>query len=189
MPRVLPEYRNIARSRIIEVACVVFREKGFRLTTMDEIAHKLGISKAALYTYFKDKEALFRATYELNPGELEQAIEWVVKQGDARKAFETFFDRMMPASKQGAGLTFEVASEATRNPELREVLKRHHDQYIELIERCIIATSKKRRAGARQLAGSILALWSGVESLVALGYPIEEARSYWNCAIAKLLGS
>jgi AcrR family transcriptional regulator len=189
LPRVLPEYKSIARSRIVEAACILFREKGFRHATMDAIARKLGISKAALYTYFKDKEALFMATYELDPGQLERVIQWVVKQGDTRKAFEAFFDRMMPASTRSAGLEFEVISEATRNPELREVLKRHHDQYIDLIERCLIATSKKKRADARQLAGSILALWNGMESLIALGYPTEETRIYWNNGIGKLLGS
>jgi AcrR family transcriptional regulator len=188
LPRVLPEYRSIARSKIIEAACSLFREKGFRHTTMDEIARKLGISKAALYTYFEDKEALFRATYELDPGQLEHVIDWVVKQGDTRKAFEAFFDRMMPDSRRAAGLSFEVISEATRNPELREVLKGHHDQYLDLVERCLVATSKKKRTEARQLAGSILALWSGMESLVALGYPVEEARTYWNSAIGRLLG-
>jgi AcrR family transcriptional regulator len=187
LPRVLPEYRSIATSKIIEAARALFREKGFRQTTMDEIASKLGISKAALYTYFKDKEALFKAAYESSPRELEQVIEWVVKQGDTRKAFEAFFDQMMPDSKRAAGLSFEVISEATRNPELREVLKKHNDQYLNAVERCIIATSKKKRADARELAGSILALWNGMESLVALGFPLEEARVYWNSAMSKLL--
>jgi len=189
MPRVLPEYRSIATSKIIEAARVLFREKGFRQTTMDEIARKLGISKAALYTYFEDKEALFKAAYESSPRELEQVIEWVVKQGDTRKAFEAFFDKMMPDSKRAAGLSFEVISEATRNPELREVLKKHNDQYLDAVERCIVATSKRKRADARELAGSILALWSGMESLVALGFPLEETRIYWNSAMSKLLGS
>ncbi|HME18889.1 MAG TPA: TetR family transcriptional regulator [Nitrososphaerales archaeon] len=189
MPRVLPEYRSIATSKIIEAARTLFREKGFRQTTMDEIARKLGISKAALYTYFKDKEALFKAAYESSPRELEQVIEWVVKQGDTRQAFEAFFDRMMPDSKRAAGLSFEVISEATRNPELREVLKRHNDQYLAAVERCIIATSKRKRADAKELAGSILALWNGMESLVALGFPLEETRVYWNSAMSKLVGS
>jgi AcrR family transcriptional regulator len=188
LPKVLPEYRSIVTSRIIEAACALFREKGFRHTTMNEIARKLGISKAALYTYFEDKEALFRAAYDLEPGQLERVIEWVVKQGDTQKAFEAFFDRMMSASTRSAGLRFEVISEATRNPELRGVLKGQHDQYLNLIERCLVATSKKKRADFRQLAGSILALWSGMESLVALGYPMDEARTYWNSAIGKLLG-
>jgi AcrR family transcriptional regulator len=189
MPKILPEYRSIATSKIVEAARALFREKGFRETTMDEIAHKLGVSKTALYTYFKDKESIFKAAYESSPRELEQVIEWVVKQGDTRQAFEAFFDRMMPDSKRVAGLDFEVISAATRNPELREVLKKHHEQYLDAVERCVVATSKRKRADARELAGSILALWNGMESLVALGFPLEETRVYWNSAMSKLLGS
>jgi AcrR family transcriptional regulator len=187
LPRVLPEYRSIATSKIVEAARTVFREKGFRQTTMDEIAGRLGISKAALYTYFKDKEALFKAAYESGPRELEKVIEWVVQQDDTKKAFEAFFDQMMPGSKRGAGLEFEVISEATRNPELREVLKKHNDQYLDAVQRCIDSTSKLKRPNSREVAGSVLALWNGMESLVALGYPLNEVRIYWNTAMQKLL--
>jgi AcrR family transcriptional regulator len=189
LPRVLPEYRSLVTARIVETACALFREKGYRHTTMNEIASKLGMSKAALYTYFEDKEALFRAAYELDPGQLERVVGWVAKQWDTRKAFGALFDRMMSTSPGSAGLRFEVISEATRNPELKGVLKAQHDQYLEMIERCLVATSKEKRADSRKLAGSILALWSGVESLVALGYPMDEARTYWDSAIGKLLGS
>ena len=167
----------------------MFREKGFRQTTMDEIAGKLGISKAALYTYFKDKEDLFKAAYESSPRELEKVIGWVVQQGDTRAAFEAFFDKMMPEAKRSAGLDFEVISEATRNPELGEVLKRHNVLYLDAVERCILETSKQRRANSRELAGSVLALWNGMESLVALGFPMTEVRAYWNSAMEKLLKS
>jgi AcrR family transcriptional regulator len=187
LPRVLPEYRSIATSKIVEAARTVFREKGFRQTTMDEIAGRLGISKAALYTYFKDKEDLFKAAYESAPRELEKVIEWVVQQGDTKKAFEAFFDQMMPDSKRSSGLEFEVISEATRNPELREVLKKHNDQYLDAVQRCIDATGKRKRADSRGLAGSVVALWNGVESLVALGYPMNEVRGYWNTAMERLL--
>ena len=102
-PKVLPEYKSIATSKIIDAARALFREKGFRQTTMDEIAGKLGISKAALYTYFKDKEDLFKAAYESSPRELEKVIEWVVQKGDTRAAFEAFFDKMMPEAKRSAG--------------------------------------------------------------------------------------
>jgi hypothetical protein len=118
---------------------------------------------------------------------LEKVIKWVVKQGDTKKAFEAFFDQMMPDSKRSAGLSFEVISEATRNPELRDVLKKHYDGYLGAVERCIIETSKQKRTNTRELAGSVLALWSGMESLVALGYPMEEVRGYWNSAMEKLL--
>jgi len=48
-------------NEIIEAAFVLFAEKGFTTTTMDEIAHKAGISKGSIYNYFNSKEAIFEA--------------------------------------------------------------------------------------------------------------------------------
>ena len=189
MPRVLPEYKTIAKSRILETAKAMFREKGFRQTTMDEIAKKLGISKAALYTYFNDKEELFKAAYESSPRDLEKMIKWVISKGDTRKAFRLFFDEMMPASGKAVALDFEVVSEATRNPTLREVLKKEYEQYVEAVQRCVEETSKGKRPESKDLAGSITGLWHGMEIMMALGYPIGEVRDYWNHAMEKLLAS
>ncbi len=188
MPKVLPEYRAIARSRILEVAKAMFRENGYRQTTMDGIARKLGISKAALYTYFKDKEELFKAAYESSPRELEKLIKWVTSQGDVNKAFRAFFDQMMPGSEKGAALDFEVISEAARNPELRKALKEEFDGYLVAVQRCIDETGRLKRQDSRSLAGPITALWHGMEEMLILGYPIGEVREYWNSAMEKLLG-
>jgi TetR/AcrR family transcriptional repressor of mexJK operon len=48
------------RGRIIEAAQKRFAHYGLEKTTMLEIAEDLGISKAALYYYFTDKEAMFK---------------------------------------------------------------------------------------------------------------------------------
>jgi AcrR family transcriptional regulator len=39
----------------------VFSEKGYHDATMDDIAERIGVSKAALYQYFESKEDLYRA--------------------------------------------------------------------------------------------------------------------------------
>jgi len=187
LPRVLPEYKTIAKSRILEAAKTTFREKGFRQTTMDEIAKKLGISKAALYTYFKDKEELFRSAYESSPRDLEKMIERVVAKGDTRKAFRSFFEEMMPRSEKGVALDFEVISEAIRNPELRAVLRKQYDEYIEAVQRCIEATSGRDGSQQKNTAKSITALWYGMETMLALGYPIEVIRDCWNGSMERLL--
>jgi AcrR family transcriptional regulator len=47
--------------RILDSAFSVFGEQGFQATTIKEIACGAGISSGSIYTYFPDKEALFRA--------------------------------------------------------------------------------------------------------------------------------
>jgi AcrR family transcriptional regulator len=53
------------RSRIIEAAVAIFREKGYQATTLKDIAAGAGISTGSVYTYFEDKAALVKdaATY------------------------------------------------------------------------------------------------------------------------------
>lgn len=55
------EHIDEVKDRIIEVALQAFREKGLRNVTMDEIAHRLSMSKRTLYQLFSDKEELLLA--------------------------------------------------------------------------------------------------------------------------------
>ena len=60
---------------ILEAALALFVEKGFAGTRLDDVAERAGLSKAAIYLYFKDKEALLegviRQTISANVGTME----------------------------------------------------------------------------------------------------------------------
>ena len=51
---------QVHREAIALAAGQLFTKKGIQAVTMDEIAEKAGYSKATLYVYFKNKEALIR---------------------------------------------------------------------------------------------------------------------------------
>lgn len=50
--------RNISRQKIVETARGLFREDGYRGTTLDHVAAELGVTRAALYHWVPSKEAL-----------------------------------------------------------------------------------------------------------------------------------
>jgi AcrR family transcriptional regulator len=50
--------QTLVRAEIVEVAAQVFAELGFRKATLDDIAGRLGISRATLYHYVEGKEDL-----------------------------------------------------------------------------------------------------------------------------------
>ena len=52
------------RRVIFETALVLFREKGFDASTMQQIADRAGVAKGAAYYYFPSKEAIIQAYYE-----------------------------------------------------------------------------------------------------------------------------
>jgi TetR/AcrR family transcriptional repressor of mexJK operon len=47
---------------LLSVALDIFLERGFELTTMEEIATQVGMSKRTVYARYEDKAALFKAT-------------------------------------------------------------------------------------------------------------------------------
>lgn len=59
------EQRLEARTRILTAAAACFAEKGYSGCSVQEIADKAGMSKGALYVYYKSKEDLFKAMIAL----------------------------------------------------------------------------------------------------------------------------
>ncbi len=89
------------KERILNAAMIVFAEKGFHLTTVDEIAEAAGVGKGTLYRYFANKETLFSELIRLRLEELEQSAQAILDGQDdvltmitkyVRIYFE-FFDR------------------------------------------------------------------------------------------------
>ncbi len=58
------------REQIVEVAARLFQKGGFKSTSLDEVAAEIGITRPALYYYFRSKEDLLAAIYEQAVGML-----------------------------------------------------------------------------------------------------------------------
>jgi AcrR family transcriptional regulator len=52
------EVRALKRRAALRVAARIFNEKGYHATSLDEVAEEIGVTKTALYYYFKNKEQL-----------------------------------------------------------------------------------------------------------------------------------
>jgi len=184
MPKVVPEYKEEARSRILDAANRVFAEKGYHEATMEDIAKRLGVSKGAIYLYFSSKEDLFEAMVKTAP----QAFKEILyssfgDEADPVQSTTEFFDKMLKLSASNPGLSFEILSEASRNPTLRRILKQNHAEYEKVLTSFLAEGQKRRFVGdnldIRPLANSLIALWNGLETLLVSGLTVEEARRAW----------
>ena len=61
MSSTTPTAEGTRQERVLTVALEVFGRYGFRKASMDEVARAADISRQGLYSYFANKEALFRA--------------------------------------------------------------------------------------------------------------------------------
>jgi TetR/AcrR family transcriptional repressor of mexJK operon len=107
--------------RILDVAVRLFMLRGFRATSMDDIAREAGMSKLTLYRRFKDKSALFTAVierkcHEFIPDEMfdipdhETARESLLRIGNA------FFQLLL--TEDAISMERMMAAEAAENPVL-----------------------------------------------------------------------
>ncbi len=183
MPKVVPEYREEAKNRILEAAFQEFSEKGFYQTTMDDVARRVGVSKGALYLYFNSKEELFKGIYEKAPQILGDLMRSSFKGDNFIESFSQIFDGLMKQYAANPGLSFEIFAEATRNPSLKKVLRTNYDDYVNVMVRFLKEqkqqTPSTRDQDIHALAQALISLWNGMEALLVVGYPVAEVKRAW----------
>jgi len=177
MPKVTLEYKELVKTRILESAHRVFSQKGYREATMDEIAEGLGLSKPALYRYYKSKEELFREIFRLFNQAASKALRESFKSGGLDG--ETFFAVI---DKWGwtPNLFLSAASEAPRNPKLKKILadgyKTGVDMVGSFIEELKTRGILKKEANPRLTAMGAIAIHDGLLIWEVAGLSRQETR-------------
>ncbi len=60
------EYAALTRAALLEAAAELFAEKGFDVTSVDDIAGAARVSKGAVYHHFPDKRAIFDEVFQVS---------------------------------------------------------------------------------------------------------------------------
>jgi AcrR family transcriptional regulator len=84
-PKALEELRGRSRKKAEQIlggARAAFLELGYGSASVDVISKRAGVSKATLYAYFKDKEALFSAVVGLEIRTQSERLTEVVASGE-----------------------------------------------------------------------------------------------------------
>ena len=171
------EYKELVRTRILESAHRVFSQKGYREATMDEIAEGLGLSKPALYRYYKSKEELFREIFRLFNQATSKALRESFKGGGLDG--ETFFALI---DKWGwtPNLFLSAASEAPRNPKLKKILAEGYKTGVEMVGSFIEELKSrgilKKEANPRVTAMGAIAIHDGLLIWEVAGMNRQETR-------------
>ncbi len=156
------------KSQILDAATAVFARKGFYEASMDDIVDESGLSKGALYWYFKSKDQIISALLDrLFEPELEELRALVNAEGSARTRlleFAALTAREMKRMTRIIPLTYEFYALAFRNPavrkKLREFLREYIRNLIPLIEQGM-ARGEFRQTDAAQIATALAAVGEG----------------------------
>jgi AcrR family transcriptional regulator len=181
MPKVLPEYKKQATDKILLAAKAVFAEKGYYEARMEDIAERVGVSKRTLYLYFKNKEDLFRAICAAAPQSMQRNLESALNTSDLMATCEAIFDSTV--KDPFAGLNFEMLAVASRDPELRKMLRQLYENEIDVTEQFLTEMKKKRLLSqdldSALLARALMALYDGIAGDIVLGLDRSQLRETW----------
>ncbi len=191
MPRIITEYKEEVRKKIIEAAFSLFLDKGYHGTTMDEIAERLGVTKPALYQYFPSKEDLFAAVAERSRQELMGTLQLSYVDRNIRDGSAALFDSLLAYAPQFSSMFSEMMLLAARNERLRAVLHEDRIGDIRIIERFIAGQQEtgyiSPRLNPRVLAIACDALVNGLLLDVMAGMDKEEAKKVWLETVTRLV--
>lgn len=192
MPKVVPEYKEEAKARIVDAATEMFLENGYKKTKMTEIARKLGVSKGALYQYFKSKEALllevimsgsqFRRSSVFNDMTAEQI---------SLLSTRDYFDKMIQSTSQIDKFGVEIAGVALHNPELLKGMRNFYFDEVNIIQKYLDDVKKqgliKSQVDTRVAAVAILSFRSGLRGFMSTAESPETIYKTWKQQVDLML--
>jgi AcrR family transcriptional regulator len=76
----------------LDRSLLLFWEKGFQNTSLDEIAEAVGVKKPSLYAAFGDKEMLFRKVLQRYSSKLSEPVQVLDRHSNIREAIDAFIE-------------------------------------------------------------------------------------------------
>jgi AcrR family transcriptional regulator len=76
----------------LDRSLLLFWQKGFQNTSLDEIAEAVGVKKPSLYAAFGDKEMLFRKVLQRYSCKLSEPVQVLDRYDDIREAIDAFIE-------------------------------------------------------------------------------------------------
>ena len=155
------------REEILAVAMRMFIQQGYHGLAMRQISEAVGVSKAALYYYFKDKEELFLAILNSYLNDMEASIDAIrAKSGSSADHITQFVESVLRQPAEQRALTRLASQEMGQlsATSRKKFDKLYHEKFIGKLT-AILQEGMDR--GEFQSLNAEIATWS----LLGIMYP------------------
>ncbi|MEN8116079.1 MAG: TetR/AcrR family transcriptional regulator [Bacteroidota bacterium] len=154
--------KDNTENKILDAAQTVFIQKGMDGARMQEIANEAGINKALLHYYFRTKQKLFEAIFQMLFSQVFPNIETLVLSDlPIKEKLGTFIEKYIDLLLKNPFLPTFILKEINRDPEfLASVIKSQGikpEQIFEMLEKEMDA-GKIRRMDPREIMVNMLGL-------------------------------
>lgn len=172
-----PDVSAERKQQIYQAALACFGSKGYHSTTMDDIVAESGLSKGALYWYFKGKKELFLALF--NEMMVQFGEEWasVVEKGGesateklsaSMKLFRVGLGQMLPFF----GVMMEAWALTRHDEDVESLIRDFYKPYLEIMLDIIedgVASGEFSVQSSRATSLIIMTLFDGITLAIATG--------------------
>ncbi len=177
MPRTKnKEHSARRRNEILNAAIKAFARKGLSGTSMDDIVRESGLSKGAIYWYFKSKDEiimeLMTTFFSSGMPELKQLVN---SSGSASAKLRDFLELAVAETNkmmQFRPVVQELYVLALRDKTVKKLAKKEFEGYHKMLESIItrgIDQGEFKKVEPHQVANSILSLMEGTILIWSLG--------------------
>ena len=179
-----PDVSEERKNQILEAASAVFARLGFQQSRMDDIASQAGLSKGALYLYYKSKDAIIAALLKYFFTQEFKRLKVFVESDQHESVSEQLMiltrqiTSAMKRMEQLMPIAFEFYAIAGREKDvhqfLQEYFKAYRTELVRLIQRGI-ERGEFRAVDAEATAITLAALFEGL----ALLYFVDPQALQW----------
>lgn len=164
------------KNQILDAAMNIFAKMGFHKARMDDVAQESGLSKGALYWYFKSKDAIIAAILERlfnlalkDLKRLEQAGEGSVRDGLMvyTQQLLVFMDRMKPLLP----MMYEFYALMGRQKMMQQFARGYYSEYIGVMSKVIqhgVEQGEFKEVDPVDVAATFVALFEGLTLIWAV---------------------
>lgn len=157
------------KNQILDAAMNVFSRAGFHQARMDDIAQESGLSKGALYLYYKSKDAIIEALLRRFGGMEMRGIRATLQKGGTATERLFTMTRMFAADLDHLALAMPVMLEfyaaAARQRSVRQYMSGLLQEYAQLMIPVVeegIRNGEFRAVSASDVAMTLIAFYEGL---------------------------
>ena len=185
-----PDVSVERKQQIYEAAITCFSQKGYHLTTMDDIAAAADLSKGSLYWYFKGKKELFLSLFEAMMAPIRQAWEGIVADDSSSATdklltslglFSGSIEEFIPLF----GVMMEAWAQTRHDADVQRLMREFYRPYLAMMTQIIeqgVAGGEFQAVSPEATAFAIMNLFDGITLALGMGVADVDGRQLINAA-------
>jgi AcrR family transcriptional regulator len=180
-PKVAAERKDERRMQILQAAMGCFAEKGYHLTTMDDIVAASGMSKGSIYWYYKSKKEILMSMMEVAFADIGEAAAGIlddptISAGERLRHFMEVSMESIAEFGEWTAVFIDFWSATRHDEDFYQLMAGLYEPFLKSLTGLIeegIQNGEFRPVNAADLAISLMSAGDGLIMYQLIGIPVD----------------